>query len=88
MNNHAIPLIRRRFLGATKPLLASLVRVICPVKTPDASERRNPQFRQKRRSDGIFEWQFEQDVRSAVSGIGIETSEFCVISRLTCHRKR
>jgi hypothetical protein len=69
----------RRFLlaGAEVPVLAmSSVLVDCnAVYAPMPSISRNPQFRQKRSSPGIVEWQFEQITWPAL-GAGIEISEF------------
>jgi hypothetical protein len=52
-----MPLLRRRFFATGNGAL-----VLCASETwsPRPKPRRNPQFRQKRNSDGIAEWQFEQ----------------------------
>ena len=70
MKTHAIPLsFRRLFLtsgieadAATIPACALPKRTVS-VYSATPSPSRNPQFRQKRNSDGIGEWQFEQVVK-------------------------
>jgi hypothetical protein len=62
-NTQLMPPIRRRFLGANA---AESVPARLPPNgwpaLPKLVPRRNPQLRQKRNSDGIVEWQFEQTI--------------------------
>src|SRR6185295_9641564 len=65
---HDIPLIRRFFFGATAESATAVLGYWPPVKPPIFPVRRNPQFRQKRSSAGIVEWQFEQTVSENMGG--------------------
>jgi hypothetical protein len=84
INTHAIPLILRRFFAAkgvdpeptaSGPPWLPKAGVSVSAKLP----KRNPQFRQKRSSDGIAEWQLEQVVRLEVKSPGKGISVFCDI---------
>src|SRR6185437_2061742 len=57
-----IPLMRRFFFGATAESATAVLGYWPPAKPSIFPVRRNPQFRQKRSSAGIVEWQFEQTV--------------------------
>src|SRR5262245_33479609 len=66
---HAMPLIRRRFFGAGAAGIPAAARATCVLSkrmvslySAVPSPNRKPQFRQKRSSAGIAEWQFEQVV--------------------------
>jgi hypothetical protein len=62
-----MPLRRRFFFGVFgKAAGKSSLAEYCPTPYPAMlCGSRNPQFRQKRRSDGILEWQFEQVISVA-----------------------
>src|SRR5689334_5088779 len=63
-NTQLMPPIRRRFLGANaaESVPARLPPTNGWPALPKLVPRRNPQLRQKRNSDGIVEWQFEQTI--------------------------
>jgi hypothetical protein len=81
-NTQAIPLERRRFLLPETGTPAATTVGCAPSKrtvsvysaTPSPSLK--PQFRQKRSSDGIAEWQFEQVVSVGAELIGVLFSVF------------
>jgi len=55
-----IPLMRRFLFGVAAGAKGPAASIA--VKPPSSEVRRNPQFRQKRSSEGMAEWQFEQIV--------------------------
>jgi hypothetical protein len=67
-----MPLIRRLFLGGNGALLVAAISPALKLVP-----RRNPQFRQKRNSDGIAEWQFEQVI---IGPDEFGSSELCDIA--------
>src|SRR6185369_14074460 len=76
-NTQVMPLNRRRRFGASGALPETAMPPKCWAASPKLVPRRNPQFRQKRSSDGIAEWQFEQSV------VATEDSGFVDISNAT-----
>src|ERR671912_458751 len=80
IKTHAMPLMRRLFLGASGalPVAAMSAPTNGWLVLPNPVPRRKPQFRQKRNSAGIADWQFEQ-VIIGLEDIGI--SELCDITR-------
>src|SRR5690349_448209 len=67
-NTQVMPLNRRRFFAASGALPDTAMPPNCCPKSPKLVPRRKPQFRQKRNSDGIAEWQLEQMVVTEDSG--------------------